>query len=413
MRKIFCSLFVLGSMVQASMIGLDAIGQEQFVGGNVAMAGRGFAGNAKTGEAEGYSILNPARNAFDVKTVFNLNFLLDMTTAERGGVSYSTNDISMPSFNFSFPMGSFGAVGLSLWQSYASTFKENIEDEKKQFDAELEYQGSIYEVVPSYSVRLPFFRQVSIGGSAHFLMGSNSRRLTLGPDTEGISDEDSWATNTADVSDYVDGTWEIKNHPAYYTAAIQYRGRQTSYFFSFTTPHTLLNELNYNLRFSEVDTLVPTGDSREIKVPAMLATGINFKMAKRHNIMADLSWKAWDENIENIGHSWNLPKVTETQSDFLASIGYERTGSSLFYDPYLDRMTYRAGAWFKNWYIKDVYEVGGSVGAGFPLGRKGTTIDLALQGGRRFADDSHNWDEMFVAVRLGLMGIGQWGNTQR
>ena len=61
----------------------------------------------------------------------------------------------------------------------------------------------------------------------------------------------------------------------------------------------------------------------------------------------------------------------------------------------------------------DVFEVGGSIGAAFPLGKKGTTIDLAFQGGKRFSDSKGNWEETFLNIRLGLMGIGTWGQTRR
>ena len=243
-------------------------------------------------------------------------------------------------------------------------------------------------------------------------MGSFTRNLTLGPDNSAIDSADVWATNNTNLSDYVNGDWEIKNHSAYYTFAAQYRGRMASYFFSFTTPYTLSNPLNYNFRISETDTLAPTRYTREIKVPAMLATGVNYRLNKRHNVMVDVAWRAWDRNIENAGGSWNMSQVTKTQNDFNISIGYQRDGSGVFYESYWDRMAYRAGLWYKNWYVEDVSEIGGSIGVGFPLGRRGTMLDLAIQGGVRLTDDDRNWNESFIAIRLGLVGVGSWGKTR-
>jgi long-chain fatty acid transport protein len=195
--------------------------------------------------------------------------------------------------------------------------------------------------------------------------------------------------------------------------ALQYRGRQSSYYFSFTTPYTLENKLEYNLRFSETDTIAPTDYTREIDVPLTLATGMNFRFHKRNNVMLDLQWRSWDGDVENIGRSFNMETFTATQNDILAAVGFQRDGSPLFYDKYWDRITYRCGAWYKGWYIDGAHELGGSIGAGFPLGRKGTTVDLAFQGGKRFVDDGRNWEETFIGVRLGLMGIGNWGSTAR
>lgn len=411
MKKILIFALCAVGLASASMLGLDALGEEQILGGVASEAGRGFAGGAKTGETEGLSVVNPARFAFDEKVVFNLNFLVDMVSAEDES-SFSTTKLALPSLNASIPMGSWGTMGVGLWQRYSSNLDEDAEDSLSNTYAKIKYQGSVYEIVPTYAVRIPFFRMLSLGASAHFVMGSVERSLTLGPDTTTVSAEDAWAVKKNNVTDYVSGEWEVKNHPAYYTMALQYRGRMASYFFSFTTPHTLLNELDYNLRFSELDTLVPTHKAREIRVPALLATGINYRILKRHNIMLDLQWRAFDDDVENIAGGWNMKEVTKTQSDYLIAAGYQRDGSSLFYDPYMERMTYRIGGWMKSWYIQDVYEFGGSIGAGFPLGRKGTTIDIALQGGVRTTGGDENWEESFFGIRLGLMGVGAWGQTR-
>lgn len=412
MNKFLFLILCAACFVSASMLGMDALGEEQVLGGMANAAGRGFAGGAKTGDAEGLSVVNPARVAFDTKVVFNLNFLLDITAAEKGDYTYSSRNIGLPSFNFSFPMGAYGAIGLSLWQHYSSNMDEDVKDTASNMDAQVKYQGSIYELVPTYAVRLPFFRMLSLGGSAHFVIGSAERSLVFGPDNSAVEKKDAWATNNSKVTDYVSGNWEIKNHPAYYSVALQYRGRQSSYFFSFTTPYVLQNDLAYNLRFSEVDTLVPTRYTREVKVPALFATGVNYRLYKRHNVMMDLQWRAWEDDIENIAGSWDMPSVTKTQNDFMISIGYQRDGSTLFYDPYLERTTFRLGGWMKSWYVKDVYEYGGSIGAGLPMGKKGTTIDLALQGGKRTTGGDGNWEELFFGIRIGLMGVGTWGQSR-
>ncbi len=412
MNKFLFLILCVACFASASMLGMDALGEEQVHGGMTNTAGRGFAGGAKTGDAEGLSVVNPARVAFDTKVVFNLNFLIDLTAIEKDDYAYSSNNIGLPSFNFSFPMGAYGALGLSLWQHYSSNMDEDVKDTASNMDAQVKYQGSIYELVPTYAVRLPFFRMLSLGGSAHFVIGSVERSLSFGPDNSAVDKKDSWATNSSKVTDYVSGNWEIKNHPAYYSVALQYRGRQSSYFFSFTTPYVLQNDLAYNLRFSELDTLVPTRYTREIKVPALFATGVNYRLYKRHNVMMDLQWRAWEDDIENIAGSWDMPSVTKTQNDFMVSVGYQRDGSSLFYDPYLERTTFRIGGWMKSWYVKDVYEYGGSLGAGLPMGKKGTTIDLALQGGKRTTGGDGNWEELFFGIRIGLMGVGTWGQSR-
>jgi len=222
MKKVILVLFAFAVSGFASVIGLDALGEEQVAGGMASTAGRGYAGGAKTGDAEGLSVLNPARNAFDTKVVFNVNFLIEMVSLENHGDNFGLNNITMPSFNLSFPMGGFGAMGLSLWQSYASNLNEEVSEGKNSVETTIEYQSSVYEIVPSYTFRLPVIRNFSVGASAHVVMGNSMRKVSMGPNTEGLSSEDTWAVSKTEISDYVDGTWEIKNHPAYYTAALQY-----------------------------------------------------------------------------------------------------------------------------------------------------------------------------------------------
>ena len=59
MKKFILSLFVFSACSFASVIGLDALGEEQIAGGMASTAGRGYAGGAKTGDAEGLSVMNP------------------------------------------------------------------------------------------------------------------------------------------------------------------------------------------------------------------------------------------------------------------------------------------------------------------------------------------------------------------
>ena len=57
MKKFLLALSVFSGYAFSSMIGIDALGEEQVMGGTTSAAARGFAGNAKTGDAEGLSVL--------------------------------------------------------------------------------------------------------------------------------------------------------------------------------------------------------------------------------------------------------------------------------------------------------------------------------------------------------------------
>lgn len=392
----------------ASMIGLEALGMPT-EGATATTLGRGFSGGAKA--ESGYVEWNPAVLAFEKNTSFNATMKFEETVAKSGGDSYALSSLEIPSISFAFALHDFGTVALALSQKYVSNLEEEVE--RNSDIAKIEYQGSIYEVTPTYAVRLPFLRRISLGFSAHFVMGSVSRKLTLGADNSAVADEDAWATNSSDVTESVEGDWEIDNHPAYYTGAVYYHGRKASYYFSYTTGYTLSNDLKYDLNFSQTDTLVPTKLARKIDVPATLATGFSYRFKKRHHVMLDFMLRGWDTDIQNIAGSWNLADSTETQTEFLAAIGYERSGSTDFFKSYFARMDFRIGTWFKNYYISDVKEFGTALGSGFPLGRRSTKVDVAFQGGVRRSGDDSIWNETFFGISVGLTGVGNWGNKPK
>ncbi|MDR1760348.1 MAG: hypothetical protein LBR60_07465 [Fibrobacter sp.] len=393
--------FAAVSAHAVSLIGTDALGQ-----GN---DGARF-GNAKT--EEGLSMVNPARLAFERKVSFSAVVNYEVAVATKGDDTYASDNVEIPSLAFIFPLGRFGALSVGVWQHYSANMSTSVTDSSNHYSTEVEYRGSLFELTPSYALRLPFLRRVSLGGTVHFVMGANSRRITLGPDKSNLAPEDTWASTDAKITDAADGDWKIKNHPAYYTGSIQYAGRSVEYFFSYTTPYTLRNKLKYDLQFSQLDTLRPSTVTREIEMPATFATGVNFKFMKVHNIMLDVLVRNWDDAVPNIAGGWNLPDETEVQRELSVGGGYQRDGSDLAYESYVNRTSFRLGAWYRSWYIKDVNEFGGSLGVGLPLGIRGTKLDVSIHGGYRTAEKP-NWDESFFGVSVGLIGVGNWGQPSR
>ena len=411
MRRLFL-LILLGfaAVNAASMIGLEALGKPT-EGASAITMGRGYSGGAKAGS--GYVDWNPASIAFEDYTSFNATIAFEGNVAASHGQSYATTTLEIPSLSFLFALHKFGALSLALSEKYSSNLDESVSDSSNTKLADIKYKGNVYEIIPAYAVRLPFFRKISLGFAAHFVMGSASRELTLGADNSQVSKNDSWATNNSELTETAEGSWKIKDHPAYYTAALHYKGRFVSYYFSYTTGYTLKNSLEYNLEFSQIDTLAPTKLKRQIDVPAAMATGIAFRLKRRHHFMLDFKLRGWDCDIRNIGGSWNLKDSTDTQNEFLVGLGYERSGSTDYFKKYLQRMDFRLGGWFRNYYISDVREFGGSIGAGFPLGRRSTKVDVAIQGGLRQSDADAIWDEKFFGVAIGLTGVGNWGNKPK
>lgn len=223
MKKLLALLSLLvASSFAGSMLGLDALGKEDFAGATGAVAGHGFAGGAKTGD--GVVMGNPSNLAFEDKVSFSVTLDYELTEAEKSDYAYKNSSLNIPSFYLSFPLGDFGALALGISQHYSSNLDVKSSDSSRSQDVHLEYAGSVFEIVPIYAVRVPFFRHLSLGAAMHIVSGSNERSLTLGPDNSGIADEDAWATNKSKVTDVVKGEWSSEE-AGYYTFSAMYRGR--------------------------------------------------------------------------------------------------------------------------------------------------------------------------------------------
>ena len=62
---------------------------------------------------------------------------------------------------------------------------------------------------------------------------------------------------------------------------------------------------------------------------------------------------------------------------------------------------------------KDEMRGGAGIGSGFPLGRRSTKLDVAIQAGVRKSDNDSIWNEKFVGIAIGLTGVGNWGNKPK
>src|SRR5574344_156572 len=117
-RKTLFALAVLSAFAGAtSMLGLEALGQARD-GFSARYEGRGYAGGAKIGD--GLNLWNPAVLAFEDKVSLSLNLEYSLIAAGNDGKTYSTSNFDIPSMHFSFPLGSFGAMGAGLIQQFTS-----------------------------------------------------------------------------------------------------------------------------------------------------------------------------------------------------------------------------------------------------------------------------------------------------
>jgi long-chain fatty acid transport protein len=412
--KILFVLIVSATLASAaSLQGLGAMGEELWPA-DAASIGRGMAGSGKLGE--GFSVLNPARMAFETKTRFQATLEYQGVYGTTDGVSLGRDYLNLTSLGLCFPLGGYGALGFGMWQRATQNFSAvSIVDGEEV--SSIDYKGTLTELIPAYAVRLGgSARFISLGAAWHFPMGRSTytwKGKMDSTDIPGILVEDELVTQWGIGSS--EGLAGLKyGYPA---VSLQVHRQSWDYFLSGLRTHNLTRTLGRTQRLNLLDTLAVSKRHQTITVPWQIATGISLEPWKGQTISLEFSQSAGSDSVAS-GLDWlNFPSTFDlNQTPQLWAIGWQRDGSGVFYDSFVKKSIYRLGIWTRSWYLMGVQEIAGAAGIGMPLGKRGAKLDLGLYAGTRTFDgsvDQPESSESFWGVKVGFSGIGAWGQSAR
>jgi long-chain fatty acid transport protein len=372
----FAILISVCASTAASLIGADTLGMSQ-APKNAATVRNGFAP------------LNPAANAFENKTKFGAAIQYEHASAQGKSNSISLNSFGVPSMYMVLPFGFLGNLGIGLNQMYSASNRLELEDETSNIS--LLSRVGLYELTPSYSIRLPFFlSDFALGASYRIFFGNSYSTLTRGKSNDW--GEDSWMANNVLITKKEtsafssDDDW-WKN----FGYSIHFHKKSTDYFVSYFPPVQMQKNIKENIQFNNTDTLQSTKRTEYFKLPKHFASGIHYRF--------------WQNQ--------NLSLVYEQQNEAFSGLAeYKITGTGLYYSPFLKRNNFGLNAWYAEKYLKNVNEYGASLLSDIWLGRRGTLVGLSLFGGYRQAKEPY-WDELFFGFELNLTGVGNWGTSAR
>ena len=418
MRKFsFVISAVLGlglSVSAASLQGVGAMGEDVWPT-DAAALGRGMAGSAMP--EEGFSLLNPARMAFDTKTRFNLSLDYQGVYARQGSLSLGRDRFDISGFGFSVPLRSIGAFGFGIWQSNTEFFKAISKVDSVQ-TASVQHQGSIFELVPSYALRLPsVLRFISIGAALHVPMGQSTHVVSNSIDTTQLDSVSRALIGTVDVEDRLTGEWGCKDQlgvPGYISGTVQIHSKKSDFFVSGWAPHTLTQTFHRTQSLSSSDTVAQTAWEQEIKIPWQWVAGLSLEPWSKHHFSVEFFQRSTDDSVvAGLGWEGVPAQFDRNGMQRTLAIGWQHDGSFVSFDPFFTKNSFRAGAWAREWYLKGVSEAAGTVGIGIPLGKRGAKLDFALYSGIRDFSDPLTGYESFWGMKIGLSGIGAWGESLR
>ena len=136
--------------------------------------------------------------------------------------------------------------------------------------------------------------------------------------------------------------------------------------------------------------------------PVTLALGLNYKQSRNVNYTLDVRSSGWSDKV-----------VADVNRSIHFGTGYEYQGTGGRFRPYYTNMAYRFGLGYDRLYVLETNEYRVTGGFGFPLGRRGSSLDLTIEAGQRGTIESQGYREGFLKVYIGLTGAGIWGRTRR
>ncbi|MDR2582664.1 MAG: hypothetical protein LBC75_04205 [Fibromonadaceae bacterium] len=368
----FAILMSVCASSAASLIGADALGME------------GAPKNAATVRS-GFAPLNPAVGAFENKTKFGATIQYEHASAK--GISLNSFDV--PYMSMVLPFGFLGTFGIGLNQMYSASNRLELEDETS--NVSLLSRVGLYELTPSYSIRLPFFlSDFAIGTSYRIFFGNSYSTLTRGPGKDW--DKDLWMANNVMITEKKTGTFSSDdNWWKDFGYSMHFHRKSIDYFVSYFPSVQMKKKIKENIQFSDTDTLQSSKRTEEFRLSKHLASGVHYRFLQNQN----------------------LSFMYEQQNEAFSGLAeYKLTGTGLYYSPFLKRNNFGINAWYAEKYLKDVNEYGASLLSDMWLGRRGTLVGLSFFGGYRQAKEPY-WNELFFGFELNLTGVGYWGTSAR
>jgi len=337
----------------------------------------------------GFAPLNPAANAFENKTKFGATIQYEHASAQGEKKSISLNSFMVPYMYMVLPFGFWGTLGIGLNQTYFASNRLELVDATSNIS--LLSRVGIYELTPSYSIRLPFFlSDFALGTSYRIFFGNSYSTLTRGKSNDW--GEDSWMANNVLITEKERGTFNSDdNWWRNFGYSMHFHKKSIDYFVSYFPSVQMQKNIRENIQFSNIDTLQTNKRTEDFKLPKHFASGIHYRFLQ----------------------SQNLSFVYERQNeDFSGLAEYKITGTGLYYSPFLKRNNFGANVWYAEKYLKNVNEYGASLLSDMWLGHRGTLVSLSFFGGYRQAEEPY-WDELFFGFELNLTGVGNWGTSAR
>jgi long-chain fatty acid transport protein len=313
-NSIFAIFLAICASFAASLIGTDNLGMEP-APQNAAIIRNGLAPQ------------NPALNAFENKTKFGVSIQYEYADAKKGKDAIPLSSFTMPSVSMVLPLGFLGSFGIGLEQKYFASNRLELADTALDANISITSRTGLYELAPSYSIRLPFINDFALGASYRIFFGNSSYFLERGKSREWS--DDSWIAENILITQRERASFEANDDWwRSFGYSLHYHKKSVDYFVSFFPSVQMEKNIRENVQFSNTDTLRTTERTESFKLAERFASGVHFRFWQNQNLSLVHERQIYEQNE---AFSW------------LAE--YKVSGTGLYYSSFFQRNNFGISAW--------------------------------------------------------------------
>lgn len=350
---------------------------------------------------------NPASyTAFDTTTfVFETGVLSTFEQLKTTELKKNYNYTNLNYLVFGMPITKWWGFSFGLIP-FSSTGYDIIYKEKNETVGNINY---IYEgsggINQFYFGNAFHYKNLSIGFNAAYMFGTINKVRQLYFDSTSTF----YGTN-------ISNTLQIKDF--YLNYGIQYiyninKEKHFNFGLTFGNASNLSANQNNLIRnfeglpedYNFMDTIENTSIKGNVKFPLKIGGGIAYESANKLLVAGDFEFQQWSK-YSAFGVSDSLKDIIST------SWGVQYTPQKFSSTSYLKRMTYRFGVHYAKSYLEikntQLDEFGLSFGFGFPLRKSRSTVNLAIELGKKGTTNNQLIQENYGKVTLGFSIFERW-----
>ncbi len=419
MLKRLSGIFICGLFV---LIGLTSFAQNNNTSSPFSRFGLGdlhgysqgrFAGMGGASLGSRHQVQINSSNPASYPAIDSLSFIFEfgadgrLSEYKSASNSFTTNDANFRYFSFSFPITRWSAATMGI-TPYADKGYEIYTEEDDPDIGRIGYSylgtGTISKAY--FGAGFNLTESLSVGANVYYLFGTLNQNNSIYfiDDAEQYGFNEIEQTRLRDFAYLLGIQYDLKlKNDNFLTIGATFDKKS-----KFTAFHNLKQEKILSFGGSTIADSVSTivDEPGKIQLPTSMGLGVSYTVLNKLEVNADFHHSKWSE-----AKFYGSP-VTELTDQTKVSFGAEYIPEATSIRSYIKRIRYRAGIHFDKSYLKinnqQLNEYGMSFGVGLPVNRSKSTINLALEFGRRGTIEDNLIRENYTKISLYLNLFDRW-----